>query len=604
MKLLIPALLVFIFFAISSAQVKLEVVYPKPDQHLPDIDSTFIFGNVTKGAEVKINGFEIPVHKDGGWLAYLPVDGQLSNFNISAVKGNDTTDHRLHVWVGFPFDSIDKYKQIKRILMIPIPLLSDAEVIYSVNSVFEFSFEAQSGGLGWFRVGESDSVRMYESGFSGSAIMMGLQYSGNTWPRVYSVYSGYYRFKTEDIGRKCVYYRFQPNEEKSSSDYPFRSDYLCTDSIITVLPEFPPVIGMLSGRSQIVRTGPHLGYKLLYQPAGVKVHVTGAESDYYKIKLAEGITGYTNVDSVKLLPPGTAMPRGRISFISVDKIDGGVEISSHIGERLPYEINETLSPPGLDIDIFGATGDVDWIRYNAHEEFLKLVKWSQPADGVFRISTEFEAAGIGGYQPYYDGNRFVIRIKKRSRSNPLFSSPVKGSKIVIDPGHSHDSGAVGPTGLNEKDANLWIAHELRLMLERKGAEVLMTRYGHEDVALYDRPKMAEKWEADLLISIHNNALPDGINPFYNNGASVYYYHPHSKPLAEAIHKYLLKETDLPDHGLYYGNLVLTRPTSMPAVLVECAFMIIPEQEALLKTDKFQRKCAKAIFKGIEEYLRR
>ncbi len=116
--------------------------------------------------------------------------------------------------------------------------------------------------------------------------------------------------------------------------------------------------------------------------------------------------------------------------------------------------------------------------------------------------------------------------------------------------------------------------------------------------------MAEKWDADLLISIHNNALPDGINPFNNNGTSVYYYHPHSKPLAESIHKYLLKETGLPDHGLYYGNLVLTRPTSMPAVLVECAFMMIPEQEALLKTDKFQRKCAKAILKGIEEYLRR
>ena len=297
------------------------------------------------------------------------------------------------------------------------------------------------------------------------------------------------------------------------------------------------------------------------------------------------------------------MPGGRISFISVDKIDGGIEISAHIGERLPYEISETLCPAGIDIDIFGATGDVDWIRYNTHEEFLRLVKWSQPADGVFRISAEFEETGIGGYQPYYDGNRFVIGIKEKLQSNPLFSSPVNNLKIVIDPGHSHDSGAVGPTGLKEKDANLWIAHELRLMLKRKGADVMMTRYGHENVALYDRPKMAEKWEADLLISIHNNALPDGINPFQNNGTSVYYYHPHSKPLAEAIHKYLLKETGLPDHGLYYGNLVLTRPTSMPAVLVECAFMMIPEQEALLKTDKFQRKCAKGILKGIEEYLR-
>jgi N-acetylmuramoyl-L-alanine amidase len=48
---------------------------------------------------------------------------------------------------------------------------------------------------------------------------------------------------------------------------------------------------------------------------------------------------------------------------------------------------------------------------------------------------------------------------------------------------------------------------------------------------------------------------------------------------------------------------LTRVTDCPAVLVECAFMMIPEQEAKLKTDKFQRKCAGAIYKGICDYLK-
>jgi N-acetylmuramoyl-L-alanine amidase len=478
--------------------------------------------------------------------------------------------------------------------------------MYSVGDVFEFSFKGPPGCRGWFKIGDSNSIEMlpsmaseeiYRGNVFGESAAMQRQSS-------YLTYGGSCRLTAADTGLHSIFYGCE-----IISDISFHSDQsvmtlMVADSVLTVLPEFPPVIGVLSGRSQIIRTGPYLGYKLLYQPAGVKVHVTGAEADYYRIELAESITGYTDVDSIKLLPPGTALPKGRISFISVDEADGGIEISAHIGERLPYEMNETLSPPGLDIDIYGATGDVDWIRYNAHEDFLRLVKWSQPMDGVFRISAEFDGAGIGGYQPYYDGNRFVIKIEKKLKSNPLFSSPVKGSRIVIDPGHSHDSGAVGPTGLKEKDANLWIAHELRVMLEQKGAEVLMTRYGHENVALYDRPRIAEKWEADLLISIHNNALPDGINPFHNNGASVYYYHPHSKPLAEAIHKYLLKETGLPDHGLYYGNLVLTRPTSMPAVLVECAFMMIPEQEALLKTDKYQRKCARGILKGIEEYLRR
>ena len=133
--------------------------------------------------------------------------------------------------------------------------------------------------------------------------------------------------------------------------------------------------------------------------------------------------------------------------------------------------------------------------------------------------------------------------------------------------------------------------------------MVMTRGDTSHVALYDRPSIAKSNDADLFISIHNNALPDGVNPFTNNGTSIYYYHPHSINLARSIHGEMLKATKLPDHGLYYGNLAVNRPTQYPAVLVECAFMIIPEQEEMLKTDRFRKRVANAITKGIEVFLK-
>ncbi len=199
----------------------------------------------------------------------------------------------------------------------------------------------------------------------------------------------------------------------------------------------------------------------------------------------------------------------------------------------------------------------------------------------------------------YEADRLIWEFYR----SPLNDSTLQGLRICVDPGHSADPGSVGPTGLVEKDANLHIAKALKAALEAMGATVIMTRMDDEDVELSDRPAIAQRDSADLFVSVHNNAVPDGINPFARNGTGTFFHHPQSRALAKAVHHDARLATGLADYGLTQANFAVIRPWQYPAILVECAFMIIPEQEEMLENDAFINRTAHGIADGILDFVK-
>jgi N-acetylmuramoyl-L-alanine amidase len=131
----------------------------------------------------------------------------------------------------------------------------------------------------------------------------------------------------------------------------------------------------------------------------------------------------------------------------------------------------------------------------------------------------------------------------------------------------------------------------------------MTRTADTAMDLWSRVAVADSSDAELLVSIHNNALPDGINPFTNNGTSVFYNQPHSLLLAAEIQRSLVRRLKLPDLGISRADLALVRPTWMPAVLCEGMFLILPDQEARLRSPQGQRLYARGVLDGIQSFLR-
>ena len=147
-----------------------------------------------------------------------------------------------------------------------------------------------------------------------------------------------------------------------------------------------------------------------------------------------------------------------------------------------------------------------------------------------------------------------------------------------------------------------MAERVQALLRERGANVVMTRTTADPVALGARPVMARRADADAFVSIHLNALPDGVNPFTANGTSTLFFHQHSEPLARAIQGEMVRRFRVRDLGIHYQNLAVARPSWYPAVLTEGLFLMLPEQEAAMRSEAGREGYARAIVAGLETYF--
>jgi len=188
-------------------------------------------------------------------------------------------------------------------------------------------------------------------------------------------------------------------------------------------------------------------------------------------------------------------------------------------------------------------------------------------------------------------------------TTPLPSVPRGGKIVVIDPGHGGgDPGAVGIGGIRESEVVLDISRQVVSLLKQQGVEAVMTRTRDVEIELEPRVQFAERANADVFVSIHANSFDasrtdvNGIETFYYSGGS-------GQPLARAVQNSLLQELGARDRGVKTANFYVIRYTSMPAILVETGFVTGAEDAARLSSASGRARIAKAIARGILQYLR-
>jgi len=594
-----------------SSPPEIKVVYPKEGQQIATVESTFILGSVTPGAQLTINGHDVDVYRTGGFLAFLPIDTGTFVFCLEAVNAAGRSTLDWPVEVGKP----ELYVPDSVLTILPQTIEPVDHQVLIAGDFLQVSFRGTPGCVGHFCLeGVEQTFPMAESVAEERRFqavnVFGEDGAGATILEPPGLYTGVWQVSA-GLRLDSARVLFCLSRDTVIADTLLGSDsaaafcnftectFATSPGFVTINTGGVPTVVELTDSVQILRFGPRRGYLTIFQPAGVRAIYAGESGDWVRLRLAPGYTAWVEKSKTRTLLPGTLIPCGTISHIRTRSRNRWTDITLDLTTRLPFKVTEDPERLTLYLTVFGAMTNTDWVRYDRHDDLIERVDWDQTEPGVYRLTVHLRRGPLWGYEVNYRDGRLVLSV----RQPPDLHRGLRGLTICIDPGHALDAGAIGPTGLPEKEANLAIALQLRRHLESKGATVVMTRTEDIQVDLYDRLAIARAAEADVFVSVHNNAVPDGINPYSANGTSGYYYHPHSQALAQALHRRLLRATRLPDYGLYHANFAVLRPTQYPSVLVECAFMIIPEQEEKLREEKFQRRIAKGIVRGLEDFIR-
>jgi N-acetylmuramoyl-L-alanine amidase len=336
-------------------------------------------------------------------------------------------------------------------------------------------------------------------------------------------------------------------------------------------------------------------YKWFLIP-GTTVEVTGQVGGASRIRLDRDLQVYVDPSELELLPVGAPSPRRVANNARVLHAGSYSDVRISMNDIPPYSVDAEAQ--ALVLTLYGTTANTDIINFPSDDPVIRRVTWRQVTSDRAEYRVELHESPFG-YLARWDGNAIVLRVRRPPGIDP--ARPLAGLVIAVDAGHP-PGGSTGPTGLYEPVATLGIAERTRVYLEQRGATVVMTRTAPGAVALVDRPVIARRANAHAFVSIHLNGFPDGVNPFERNGTGTYYFNAWSEPLARAVQAGMVRQMGLRDLGVYYDNLAVLRPTWMPSILCEGAFLMIPQQEAALRTAEFQDRYARGVADGLEAYF--
>jgi N-acetylmuramoyl-L-alanine amidase len=295
----------------------------------------------------------------------------------------------------------------------------------------------------------------------------------------------------------------------------------------------------------------------------------------------------------------------KISDVVYQRVDGGGRIVVVANQPIQVTPRTLRNPDRVVIDIADAV-------------FLPVKKLLDVDDGLViqvraaqfhrnpnavRIVVELARPSPFAVHPGPESGSLVVDVGTavaNGPGRPVVTGPRGPVVVAVDAGHGgSDPGAIGPTGLKEKEVALAVALTLRRLLTQQHLDVVMIRDTDVYVPLEDRAQIASRGGATLFVSIHANASADP----NANGTQTFYSNPSSQPLAQTVLDEISRAAGLAPRGTTLASFkVLVDTDRIPSILVETAFITNAREEQVLRDPQIQQALAQGILKGIQRFL--
>ncbi|BEP29865.1 N-acetylmuramoyl-L-alanine amidase [Helicovermis profundi] len=279
-------------------------------------------------------------------------------------------------------------------------------------------------------------------------------------------------------------------------------------------------------------------------------------------------------------------------------LDSGT-LDINFDKKGSYKTNYDSNSKLLTLEVPKSSINLDKMNVDIDDSIVDLIKIDDMDMNNYLISLKLSKGT--SYKNNSEKNN-IDNISLSFFNKELSNSKYKNTLVVIDPGHGgSDAGAVG-SKTYEKTLALIVGKKVKKELESLGFKVYITRDNDKRVSLQERTNIANSLGADLFVSIHMNsyvnANPYGLEVLYNPNDKL-----KNKEFAEFTKNELINSLGAFDRGIVSRpRLYVLRHTEMPSILTELGFISNPtEQDKLMNVD-YQTKAAKAIAKGILDFL--